>query len=186
MFITFGSSSVARGTRVLALLLSSMVLLPGCATTTQAPAPHSSAAPTTPATPPRDELIPVLRYGRYTLVELTADLPQRALMQQVIDVTIPPIAHATVGDALRYVLLRSGYQLCEDAAEVRRLDALPLPAAHLHLGPIMLRGALVLLVGGTGHLQVDETTRRVCFLSSAPAGEEPAISNAVPLPEARP
>jgi len=184
MLNTFRSSSAALGARALALLLGSMALVAGCAT--DKVSPSSSALPSTQATPPPDELVPVLRYGRYTLVELTADPPQRALMQQVIDVTIPATAHATVGDALRYALLRSGYQLCEDATEVRRLDSLPLPAAHLHLGPLMLRDALVLLVGGTGHLQVDETTRRVCFISSAPANEAPAIGSAVALPEARP
>lgn len=189
MFITFRSAAARGATRLVPLLLGSMALLVACATTnapTKAPPPNSSAARETGVSPPPDELVPVLRYGRYTLVELTADPPQRALMQQVIDVTIPATAHATVGDALRYVLLRSGYQLCEDAAEVRRLDALPLPAAHLHLPPIMLRDALVLLVGGTGHVEVDETARRVCFHSSAPAGEEPATTKAVALPEARP
>src|SRR5215472_16876626 len=54
----------------------------------------------------------VVRYGRYTLVELTSS-GQEDLMQQIVDIAIPASLPSTVGDALRYVLLRSGYQLCQ-------------------------------------------------------------------------
>ncbi|MNE69091.1 hypothetical protein D3C80_1647940 [compost metagenome] len=69
---------------------------------------------------------------------------------------------ASVGDAMRHVLLRSGYQLCE-AAEAATLFALPLPAAHLSLGPLMLRDALLTLAGPAWALSVDDLNRQVCF-----------------------
>lgn len=56
-------------------------------------------------------------------------------MQQVVTIEVPPTTDATVGDGLRYVLLRSGYRLCGNA-EDDTLLALPLPAAHLRLGPL--------------------------------------------------
>jgi type IV pili sensor histidine kinase/response regulator len=53
-------------------------------------------------------------------------------MRQVVEVVIPPSLDTNVGDALRHVLRRSGYRLCDTDATA--LYALPLPAAHLHLG----------------------------------------------------
>ena len=95
---------------------------------------------------PGPTLIPVARYGRYTLVELVPEPAQRDLTRQVIEVSIPPTFDANVGDALRHVLLRTGYRLC-DTTEAAALYALPLPAAHLRLGPLPLRDALLALAG---------------------------------------
>ncbi|WP_418655523.1 PilL N-terminal domain-containing protein [Burkholderia pseudomallei] len=123
-------------------------------------------------------MIPVIRYGRYTLIELMPDDDQRDLMQQVIDLTIPSASQATVGDALHYVLRRSGYRLCDERVDTTAvLYALPLPAAHEHLGPIMLRDALQLLAGPRWTLLVDDETREVCF---APQPDDHPSSAAVP------
>jgi len=140
-----------------------------------------SGCTTTPATPDRIEappdetaseqrLVPVARYGRYTLVELVPEPAQRDLLQQAVDVSIPPMLDASVGDAMRHVLLRSGYRLC-DGTEAAALYALPLPAAHLHLGPLLLRDALLVLTGPAWALSVDDRTREVCFNRSADAAE---------------
>ena len=52
-------------------------------------------------------------------------------------------------------------------AEAAALYDLPLPAAHLQLGPLFLRDALLTLAGPAWELQVDDTTRRVCFVHPA-------------------
>ncbi|HBO3354304.1 TPA: PilL N-terminal domain-containing protein [Pseudomonas aeruginosa] len=158
------------------LLLAALAA--GCTTPPLPPsAPHEVAAP-----PP--EYIPVVRYGRYTLVELTPTAAQHDLLLQVVDVSIPDTLHASVGDALRHVLRRSGYQLCA-GRETDELHALPLPAAHYHLGPLQLRDALLALAGPARTLHVEHAARRVCFSqsdaqppaaaegASAPAAEEP-------------
>lgn len=120
--------------------------------------------------------IPVVRYGRYTLIELIPDDGQRDLMQQVLNLTIPAAANATVGDALHYVLRRSGYRLCDPRADTTAvLYALPLPAAHEHLGPITLHDALQLLAGPRWTLHVDDETREVCF---APQPDDHATAEA--------
>ncbi|WP_369148810.1 PilL N-terminal domain-containing protein [Burkholderia pseudomallei] len=137
-------------------------------------------APITTREPASTPTIPVVRYGRYTLIELMPDDSQRDLMQQVIDLTIPATADATVGDALHYVLRRSGYRLCDERADTTAvLYALPLPAAHEHLGPITLRDALQLLAGPRWTLHVDDVTREVCF---APQPDD----DPVPLMDADP
>ncbi|HGN3056787.1 TPA: PilL N-terminal domain-containing protein [Pseudomonas aeruginosa] len=170
--------------RLALTLLSSLGLLAGCATSRVAP-PAPPPASVVSAEQPTTELVPVARYGRYTLVELVPEPVQRDLLQQAVEVSIPPMLDASVGDAMRHVLLRSGYRLC-DAAEAASLYALPLPAAHLRLGPLMLRDALLTLAGPAWELSVDDVTRQVCFsrhgaptfLSANPPGA------ATPVPDA--
>ncbi len=107
--------------------------------------------------------VPVARYGRYTLVELTPQAAQQNLLLQVVDVSMPSTPHETVENGLRYVLQRSGYSLCDDDPKSTELYQLPLPAAHLQLGPIFLRDALLTLAGPAWELQVDDRARQVCF-----------------------
>src|SRR3546814_353438 len=124
-------------------LLIVAALISGCATTTttsNVSIPEETVL--VPETVP-PEHIPVVRYGRYTLVELAPLAAQSNLLLQVVDVTMPENVHASVGDGLRHVLKRSGYQLCESAPGVIELFYLPLPLAHLHLGPMKLRVALL-------------------------------------------
>jgi type IV pili sensor histidine kinase/response regulator len=144
-------------------------LLSGCTTTPATPA-HIEAPPDEIASVLDQGLVPVARYGRYTLIELVPQPAQRDLLQQAVEITIPPTLDATVGDAMRHVLLRSGYRLC-DGTEAAALYALPLPAAHVHLGPLLLRDALLVLAGPAWALSVDDRTREVCFNRSADAAE---------------
>ena len=143
--------------------LLAAALASGCATT-----PPPLADSTVEEVPPAPEaaapeFIPVVRYGRYTLVELAPMAAQRDLLVQTIDVSMPEEVRATVGDGLRHVLKRSGYQLCETAHSVIELYALPLPAAHLHLGPMTLRDALLTLAGPSWELHADDHARQICF-----------------------
>ena len=148
--------------RVVVAGLLAAILTAGCATSSVAPSPivpkpeaHTQSVPGTS--------VPVVRYGRYTLVELAPDAAQRDLLLQVVDVSMPATLPATVGDAFRYVLLRSGYRLCENDAQADALYELPLPAAHLNLGPLTLRDALLTLAGPAWDLRIDDGTRSVCF-----------------------
>jgi type IV pili sensor histidine kinase/response regulator len=113
--------------------------------------------------PVPSDWVPVARYGRYTLVELAPQAAQHNLLLQVVDVSMPSTQHVTVEDGLRYVLQRSGYSLCDDDPEATELYKLPLPAAHLQLGPIFLRDALLTLAGHAWELEVDDRARQVCF-----------------------
>jgi len=150
------------GNAALAAGLIAAALTAGCATSSVAP-PVIEPEPETRAQPVPDGWIPIVRYGRYTLVELVPEAAQQDLLLQVIDVSMPATLPATVGDALRYVLLRSGYTLCEADPDAAALHHLPLPAAHLRLGPLFLRDALLTLAGPAWELHVDDVARRVCF-----------------------
>lgn len=156
------------------LLLAALAV--GCATPPPPlPVPDEVAAPV-------PEHIPVVRYGRYTLVELTPTAAQQDLLLQVVDVSIPDTLHANVADALRHVLQRSGYQLCS-GGDTDALGGLPLPAAHYHLGPLQLRDSLLTLAGPARTLHVDHTTRSVCFSQQhkTPVEATQATSDSAPL-----
>ncbi|WP_411832900.1 PilL N-terminal domain-containing protein [Pseudoxanthomonas mexicana] len=152
-------------------------LLGGCATApTPTPTPEAPAAVAPDLSP---EFVPVVRYGRYTLIELAPSAAQRDLLLQVVEVSTPDTLHATVADALRHVLRRSGYQLC-GGQDTEALGRLPLPAAHYQLGPLVLRDALLTLTGPAWDLHVDDGTRLVCFshVASAPTETEPQPTTA--------
>ena len=165
------------------VMLAGCVLIAGCAATGAASTPAARQSPPEPAVfartispEPEQGQIPVARYGRYTLVELVPEPAQRDLTRQVIEISIPPTFDASVGDALRHVLLRTGYRLC-DTTEAAALYALPLPAAHLRLGPLPLRDALLALAGPAWELSVDDASRAVCFTrvtAARSAGPVPA------------
>jgi len=125
---------------------------------------------------PSENYIPVQRYGRYTLVELAPEAAQQNLLLQVVDIDLPPAWAISVGDALHYVLLRSGYGLCDSTPETAVLFGLPLPAAHLSLGPIVLRDALQILAGPAWTLQSNEQLRKVCFTVAGSTYSEPGAA----------
>lgn len=143
-------------------LLIAAALMAGCATTTPPPKAAPIAKPEIAPVKQKPVFVPVVRYGRYTLVELAPASAQQDLLLQVVDVAIPDTRTATVGDALRHVLLRSGYQLCA-VGEITALNSLPLPASHYRLGPMLLRDALLTLAGPAWDMKVDDGARRICF-----------------------
>ncbi|MBO7795426.1 PilL N-terminal domain-containing protein [Burkholderia pseudomallei] len=171
-----------------ALVAIAVAIATTCVTACATSAPPATLPPSTPITthePASSPAIPVVRYGRYTLIELMPDDGQRDLMQQIIDLTIPSASQVTVGDALHYVLRRSGYRLCDERADtVAVLYALPLPAAHEHLGPITLRDALQLLAGPRWTLHVDDETREVCF-TPQPDDDPATAASSSSSPDAR-
>lgn len=155
------------------VLLVVCLLTSGCATTSNTPNSQLEAEEkNVQAELHAPELIPVVRYARYTLVELAPTAAQRDLLLQVIDVAIPDTLHASVGDAIRHVLLRSGYQLCE-GHDANALLTSPLPVAHYRLGPVVLLDALLTLAGPAWDLQIDESRRQVCFTPVLPDVPEP-------------
>jgi len=100
-----------------------------------------------------------------------------------------------VDDGLRHVLKRTGWRLCEETVTVAELDALPLPAAHLHLGSMTVREALLTLVGSAWELRTDERARQVCFVAQGDVldhtsdADESSADQAIqsfPLREAQP
>ena len=148
-------------------IMVALTLIGGCATIVDTAAPPSTAITEQASTAAQV----FLRQSRYTLIELRPELQQQDLQQQIIDLRIPASASTTVGNAMHYVLRHSGYRLCEGDPALATLWALPLPAAHLQLGPLPLNQTLQLLAGSAWPLSVDEHMRQVCFIAAPLDGE---------------
>ncbi|WP_117140435.1 PFGI-1 class ICE element type IV pilus protein PilL2 [Pseudomonas amygdali] len=124
---------------------------------------------------------PMVRYGRYALVNTAPETEQRDLMAQIIDVSIPANMHPSVQDAMQYVVSRSGYTLCPPSTgHVNILFTRPLPAAQYKLGPMSLRNTLQVLAGPAWQVKVNEVTRGVCFVLR-PGYQLPETSKPVAL-----
>ncbi|MFV3314249.1 MULTISPECIES: PilL N-terminal domain-containing protein [Pseudomonas] len=150
-----------------------MVVLAGCST--QRPAPAPTAPPALPAVSPQPKppLPAWVRQDRYTLVTPRPTLEQRQPLYQLVNVQIAPALNATVGEALRHVLQRSGYVLCADSPAVDRLFRRPLPAVQHQLGPISLLDALTIIGGPAWRLDVDPVDRTVCYALRVPPPAPP-------------
>lgn len=106
-----------------------------------------------------------VQVARYSLLNATPTDAQVELLATTINVKFPERIQ-TVGEAIRYLLLRSGYRLAGDEvieSDTNALFALPLPAVHRYLGPMELRAALETLVGKTFVLIQDPVHRLVTF-----------------------
>jgi len=166
--------------RYVVIGLLTLVAVGGCASHAVPPAQVSVERIEIVPAPEEPAAISVIRHGRYALVELEPTAGQRDLLLQVVEVSLPQGIEVTVGDGLRHVLKRSGWRLCEGTAAVAELDALPLPAAHVHLGPMTLHDALVTLAGTAWELRFDERARQVCFVVSGDMSDDaPDIEGSV-------
>lgn len=106
-----------------------------------------------------------LQVGRYSLFAATPTQAQAELLATTMTVRFPNRIQG-VGEAVRYLLQRSGYRLANIEAispDADALFALPLPAVHRSLGPMMLRDALETLAGPAFHLVQDPVHRLVTF-----------------------
>lgn len=154
------SSSVCFQHRLTYAVFACLGLVAGCAATS--PTVVAPASPSSPEPLPSDDTL-VVRQGRYRLVELIPERGQGDLMQQVVDITFPAAVIHSVTDALRYLLLHSGYRMSEDCEAAHAFDELAFPATQAHLGPLTLRNALQVLVGPGWQLVEDYASRTVCF-----------------------
>ena len=101
--------------------------------------------------------------NRYSKQNLTAEPQQADPLSVVIEINFPTSV-ATVGNAIDYLLLQSGYRyLYDNNIETHNLLSLPLPRVHRSLGPVSLRTALETLAGSPWNLVEDEMNRTVKF-----------------------
>jgi type IV pili sensor histidine kinase/response regulator len=106
-----------------------------------------------------------LQVGRYSLMTATPTEAQAELLAATITVRFPKRIQ-TVGEAVPYLLQRSGYRLAtaeSTGPDTDALFALPLPAVHRNLGPMTLRDALEILAGPAFYLVEDPVHRLITF-----------------------
>ena len=113
-----------------------------------------------------------VQVGRYSTLPAMPTVAQADLLATTITVSFPARI-VTVGEAVQYLLQRSGYRLAAGhvmASETADLLTLPLPAVHRHLGPITLKQAMETLVGPAFRLIHDPVHRLVSFELCTSAG----------------
>ena len=114
----------------------------------------------------------LLRTDRYTLQQLAASPTQTDPLSTIVQ-TEYPAQIETVGDAVDYLLLRSGYAHIRSEEAESALE-LPLPRIHRRMGPIDLRTALTTLLGPNWELKENRTLRLIWFqLSETTQEPEP-------------
>jgi len=113
-----------------------------------------------------------IRLSRYTTAPAVPDIAQVDPLEAVVHVSFPRASVATVGDAVSYLLLRTGYRLApqqEAGTQASAILLMPLPEVHRQLGPYPVRTALSVLLGTPFSLSVDPTQRLVSYRTNAPA-----------------
>lgn len=116
------------------------------------------------------EAIRVARYSEISSVS-TAD---RDPLSAVATLTFPRQIVSTVGDALRYLLHRTGYSLQAGDADSTSLFALPFPETQRRLGPYHVSTLLQIVVGDAYIVCASAHTRTVTVRS----GTVPANASA--------
>ncbi|PKM35485.1 MAG: hypothetical protein CVV06_16060 [Gammaproteobacteria bacterium HGW-Gammaproteobacteria-10] len=111
----------------------------------------------------------VVQTGRYSFVPAIPTLPQREPLQVIITVTIPSDLQ-TVGEAVRYLLRRSGYGVESPPTlnpHAVRMFLNPLPDVQRSLGPMTLQDALTVLVTPELVPVIDPIRRRINYVQTA-------------------
>jgi conjugative transfer region protein (TIGR03748 family) len=122
---------------------------------------------------------PDIRLSRYTTASAEPEAAQVDPLEAVVQIGFPRGNVHTVGDAIGYLLLRSGYRMApqiEADAPTKTILAMPLPEVHRRLGPYSVRTALSVLVGRPFVLSVDPMQRLVSYSVDMPAAKGSAVA----------
>ena len=106
-----------------------------------------------------------VQVGRYSMSSTTPTVAQKDILTTALTVQFPERIQ-TIGEAIRYLLQRSGYRLASAEAigpDTVSLFALPLPAVHRSLGPMTLKDTLETLAGPAFRLVQDPVHRLITF-----------------------
>lgn len=106
-----------------------------------------------------------VQVGRYSALRALPTVAQADLLSTTITARFPERIQ-TVGEAVRYLLQRSGYRLADHHVAnsvTADLPGLPLPTVHRNLGPITLQQALETLIGPVFRLVLDPVHRLIAF-----------------------
>ena len=108
-----------------------------------------------------------MQVGRYTVVPSTPSDKVIEPLLVIAKLTFPRQTVVTIGDALNYVLMRTGYHLTDDfGVSAKTFLALPIPENQRAVGPYQVQDILAVLIGKSWTLTVDHRNRIVGFVSA--------------------
>lgn len=123
-----------------------------------------------------DDVVPV---GRYTTVDAVAEAEVDPLAT-VAQLRFPRDVVSSVGDALRYLLQRTGYAIRANDDYSTRLFELPLPDSQRQLGPARVTTLAQTITGNSYRLCIDRYSRQVVVQALNSSSGCPAISASAP------
>ena len=104
--------------------------------------------------------------SRYTLQQPTATAAQTDPLSVTLKVNFPP-SITTIGDAIDYLLLQSGFsRVVNDDVDAMNLMQMRLPKVHRSIGPISLKNALLTISGEPWKLTVNNIQRTISISKS--------------------
>lgn len=107
-----------------------------------------------------------VRVARYSIAAPVPTAAQKNPLSVVIQLKLPSQIK-TVGEAIEFLLRRSGYQWSEtDAARHDEFFRLAIPAIHREMGPMTLEQALRTLTGQPWVMRVNDRKRYIGFFSN--------------------
>ena len=159
-------------------LLSIATLLVGCATASSPPTPATIAPVAAPrparvtehVPAPKVRLASEVQVARYTTLPSLPSEADAEPLAVVVKVHFPRATVSTVGDAVRHLLLRTGYRLADaDRLDerVRSLMALGLPDNQRTLGPYRVDAMLGALAGRSFRLVSDPASRVITYAAAS-------------------
>lgn len=112
---------------------------------------------------------PQLRLARYSSAATTPDLVDYAPLETIATLHFPAEV-GTVGEALHYTLLRTGYTLGHTDADATHLLGLALPHSHRALGPARVNDLLTILLGPSYAVRANPVDRTIAIARSSAPG----------------
>lgn len=125
-----------------------------------------------------------VQVGRYTTqsAQPTAELAEPLSVNAQLN--FPRQTVSTVGQALDYTLIRTGYRMVDPMAlsdQARSFLNLPLPESQRRMGPYPVRTILQILLSKTWSLKTDAISRQVWFelADTTSAASAPVVARTV-------
>jgi conjugative transfer region protein (TIGR03748 family) len=103
--------------------------------------------------------------GRYMQVDNNVLLSQKEPLQQVFQITFPA-SITTVGAAMNFILVNTGFAMVPSFNRVQMINALmkqPLPLSDRTIGPTTVEQGLSAIAGNAYQLIIDPANRLVDF-----------------------
>lgn len=159
------------------------------ATAAQREAPAPTANADVSASSPADSASSILnrvnaneiQVNRYTTLSATPEESAANPLAVIAKVHFPRGIIVTVGDAIRYLLIRTGYELGDVNAmddRVRRLFSLRLPESQRVMGPYRVDTMLQALMGESFNLVADPSTRFITYVVKDAHHQAPPTADA--------
>jgi type IV pili sensor histidine kinase/response regulator len=130
-----------------------------------------------------------VQVGRYTTQSAQPSAELGEPLSVNAQINFPRQTVSTVGQALDYTLIRTGYRMVDPMAlseQARSFLSLPLPESQRRMGPYSAKNILRILLGSAWTLKTDPITRQVWFELAGAVNTPTVAQTVLHAPELQP